>query len=183
MSRLPHFRLIAQNFVPLVAGSNTIAEDRPRSVVSFVPQLFRLLAEKLRALIFAKPSETDNAKSSATINGTYPGQSKLTCTPALNAVRRIQPAKLAASYVPLHAKKAEPYGCSVSAVRVLQRFEAVYALQVAGNPVFYANGILVHNCDAMTLALARVRKGGLLSLRTDNEDNEPVFFRRKGGYY
>ena len=37
--------------------------------------------------------------------------------------------------------------------------------------------------DACTLALARVRKGGLLSLRTDNEDNEPVFFRRKGGYY
>lgn len=37
--------------------------------------------------------------------------------------------------------------------------------------------------DGCTLALARVRKGGLLSLRTDNEDNEPVFFRRKGGYY
>jgi hypothetical protein len=37
--------------------------------------------------------------------------------------------------------------------------------------------------DACTLALARIRKGGLLSLRTDNEDNEPVFFRRKGGYY
>jgi len=36
--------------------------------------------------------------------------------------------------------------------------------------------------DACTLALARVRRGGLLSLRTDNEDNDPVF-RRRGGYY
>lgn len=37
--------------------------------------------------------------------------------------------------------------------------------------------------DAMTLALMRIRKGGLLSLRTDYEDNDPVFYRRKGGYY
>lgn len=37
--------------------------------------------------------------------------------------------------------------------------------------------------DAMTLALARIRKGGLLPLRTDNEDNDPVFFRRRKGYY
>jgi predicted phage terminase large subunit-like protein len=37
--------------------------------------------------------------------------------------------------------------------------------------------------DACTLALARVRRGGLLSLRTDYEDNDPVFFRRRGGYY
>jgi len=37
--------------------------------------------------------------------------------------------------------------------------------------------------DAMTIALARIRRGGLLRLRTDNEDNEPTFFRRKGGYY
>jgi predicted phage terminase large subunit-like protein len=36
--------------------------------------------------------------------------------------------------------------------------------------------------DACTLALARVRRGGLLSLRTDYEDNDPVF-RRRGGYY
>jgi len=37
--------------------------------------------------------------------------------------------------------------------------------------------------DACTLALARIRKGGLLSLRTDNEDNDPVFLRRRKGYY
>jgi predicted phage terminase large subunit-like protein len=37
--------------------------------------------------------------------------------------------------------------------------------------------------DATTLALMRIRKGGLLPLRTDNEDNDPVYFRRRGGYY
>lgn len=37
--------------------------------------------------------------------------------------------------------------------------------------------------DATTLALMRIRKGGLLPLRTDNEDNDPVFYRRRGGYY
>jgi predicted phage terminase large subunit-like protein len=37
--------------------------------------------------------------------------------------------------------------------------------------------------DAMTLALARVRKGGLLRLNTDREDNEPIMRPRRGAYY
>lgn len=37
--------------------------------------------------------------------------------------------------------------------------------------------------DAMTLALARVRKGGLLRLHTDREDNEAFIRARRGAYY
>jgi predicted phage terminase large subunit-like protein len=37
--------------------------------------------------------------------------------------------------------------------------------------------------DAMTLALARVRKGGLLRLNTDREDNEVFVRARRGAYY
>jgi predicted phage terminase large subunit-like protein len=37
--------------------------------------------------------------------------------------------------------------------------------------------------DAMTLALARVRKGGLLRLNTDREDNSPIVRSRRGAYY
>lgn len=37
--------------------------------------------------------------------------------------------------------------------------------------------------DAMTLALARVRKGGLLRLHTDREDNEAFVRARRGAYY
>lgn len=39
-------------------------------------------------------------------------------------------------------------------------------------------------CDAMTLALRRIRTGGLLRLSTDQEDNEPFYrSRRRGAYY
>ena len=37
--------------------------------------------------------------------------------------------------------------------------------------------------DAMTLALMRIRKGGLLRLRTDHEDNEPYYASRRPAYY
>jgi predicted phage terminase large subunit-like protein len=37
--------------------------------------------------------------------------------------------------------------------------------------------------DAMTLALMRIRKGGLLQLRTDKEDNEVFVKARRGAYY
>jgi hypothetical protein len=57
----------------------------------------------------------------------------------------------------------------------------VYNLSVEGAECYFANGVLVHNCDAMTLALMRIRKGGLLRLASDPEDNwEPP--RRRGAY-
>ena len=37
--------------------------------------------------------------------------------------------------------------------------------------------------DAMTLALMRIRKGGLLRLHTDREDNEPFYRARRPAYY
>jgi hypothetical protein len=36
--------------------------------------------------------------------------------------------------------------------------------------------------DSATQALIRFRKGGFLRLQTDEED-DPVFFRRKAAYY
>ena len=37
--------------------------------------------------------------------------------------------------------------------------------------------------DAMTLALMRIRKGGLLNLTTDKQDNEPFYVGRRPSYY
>lgn len=37
--------------------------------------------------------------------------------------------------------------------------------------------------DAMTLALMRIRKGGLLNLSTDKQDNEPFYVGRRPSYY
>lgn len=39
-------------------------------------------------------------------------------------------------------------------VRELKQRGAVYNLTIAGAPEYFANGILVHNCDALRYAIA-----------------------------
>jgi len=58
----------------------------------------------------------------------------------------------------------------------------VYNLTVEKASCYFANGVLVHNCDSMTQALLRFRTGGFLSLQSDDEDREPMY-RRKVAYY
>jgi len=66
------------------------------------------------------------------------------------------------------------------------RKERVYNLRVETNPVYYANGVLVHNShddqvDSTTQALIRFRQGGFITLQSD-EDEEFVP-RRRMAYY
>jgi predicted phage terminase large subunit-like protein len=58
----------------------------------------------------------------------------------------------------------------------------VYNLTVDRASCYFANGVLVHNCDSMTQALLRFRTGGFLNLQSDDEDREPIY-RRKVAYY
>ena len=58
----------------------------------------------------------------------------------------------------------------------------VYNLTVAEAHCFYANGVLVHNCDSMTLALMRFRQGGLITIHSEEDDDED-FIPRKREYY
>ena len=39
---------------------------------------------------------------------------------------------------------------SLLGLRVVSRLQPVYNLRVQGSPEFFANGILVHNCDALS---------------------------------
>lgn len=61
---------------------------------------------------------------------------------------------------------------SVAVVRALQRRPAgsadVYNLQVDGEPEFFANGLLVHNCDALRYLLLNIGTGA--SFLLDDED-------------
>jgi len=61
--------------------------------------------------------------------------------------------------------------------------KSVYNLTVADAHCFYANGVLVHNCDSMTLALMRFRQGGLISIEVDEEDDETDSMPRTREYY
>jgi predicted phage terminase large subunit-like protein len=58
----------------------------------------------------------------------------------------------------------------------------VYDLTVADAHCFYASGMLVHNCDSMTLALLRFRQGGFVSLIGDDVDDGPSTFSVKEYY-
>ena len=60
----------------------------------------------------------------------------------------------------------------------------VYNFEVADVHCYFANGVLVHNCDAMTLGLMRIRKGGLLRLAGDKVDwDENLSLPMKRAYY
>jgi hypothetical protein len=70
---------------------------------------------------------------------------------------------------------------SVETIEPTNEKRKVFNLTVEDAQCFYANGILVHNCCSM--ALARYRRGGFVSLSSDRGD-EPQFFKRKtSGYY
>jgi len=70
---------------------------------------------------------------------------------------------------------------SVETIALTNEKRKVFNLTVEDAQCFYANGILVHNCCSM--ALARYRRGGFVSLSSDRGD-EPQFFKRKtSGYY
>lgn len=60
--------------------------------------------------------------------------------------------------------------------------QPVYNLTIEDAHCFYANSMLTHNCDCVSLALSRFRQGGFISLPTDHEDKDwqP---RRRAAYY
>jgi len=59
----------------------------------------------------------------------------------------------------------------------------VYNLTVADAHSYYANGVLVHNCDSTVMALMRFRQGGFIALPTD-EVYEPEYkLPTTEGYY
>lgn len=61
--------------------------------------------------------------------------------------------------------------------------ETWWASEVVEELLSFPNGEHDDDVDACTLALIRIRKGGLLKLQTDYEDTEPYTRPRKGGYY
>jgi hypothetical protein len=60
--------------------------------------------------------------------------------------------------------------------------ERVYDLKVADAHCFYASGLLVHNCDSMTLALMRFRQGGFITLNGEEDMSEPQHHKKREYY-
>ena len=64
----------------------------------------------------------------------------------------------------------------------------VYDLTVADEHCYFANGILVHNCDALSQALRYLRDAGFLNIdpepdTIDEEDYVDAGMRRKENRY
>lgn len=112
-----------------------------------------------------------------------PQKSTSGCVPS--AEGPLAPRCLANAYVPMRAALNENERPFVVGVKKVERREPVYALKVRGNPVFYANGFLVHNCDCTQMAIARYRTGGFISTPTDYDEDAPGagLTRRQKAYY
>jgi hypothetical protein len=61
--------------------------------------------------------------------------------------------------------------------------QPVYNLTVEGAHCYFANGVLVHNCDSTVMALMRFRSGGFIRLPSDRFDEDDVFIPRRAEYY
>ncbi len=64
----------------------------------------------------------------------------------------------------------------------------VYNLKIAGIPVYYANGLLVHNCDSMTQALSYLSLGelggaGMRNILGDLTDTRQASYEMSGGQF
>lgn len=60
----------------------------------------------------------------------------------------------------------------------------VFNLSVEDAHSYYANGILVHNCDCVQMCLARYRSGGFIRLPSDYQDEDADDFKaRQRAYY
>lgn len=73
--------------------------------------------------------------------------------------------------------------CSVATSTIVSAGkESVYNLSVEGAECYFANGVLVHNCDTTIMALMRFRNGGFIRLPSDRYDDEP-FTPKRAAYY
>jgi len=61
--------------------------------------------------------------------------------------------------------------------------ETRWATEVVDELLAFPNGMHDDCVDTATLALIRIRQGGLLRLNTDYEDNEPTIAPRRAAYY
>ena len=61
--------------------------------------------------------------------------------------------------------------------------QRVFNLSVERAHSYYANGILVHNCDCVQMCLQRYRTGGFIRLPSDYEDDVDDFRARQRSYY
>jgi predicted phage terminase large subunit-like protein len=63
--------------------------------------------------------------------------------------------------------KGSPDTCVVEAVKFTHTMQPVYNLTVEGEGCYYANGILVHNCDTVSMAMRHLRDTGVILRPTE----------------
>ena len=149
---LSRFRLTEPSSAARSVTTDTTAEDRQLLSAECVVRSSRRLVEPSPAQTPVESSTSAAESLSATRPGTSqrPGSRK-TETVLCAGVSSRQP-HLAPAFVPKNVPTSGPCSVSVRSVRWLSKREAVYNLTVEGNPVYYANGVLVHNCDALAWA-------------------------------
>jgi len=108
------------------------------------------------------------------------GESTITPLPALETLRSEQ-----ATHASIAALVSWPQSASKNTALLRARPQpttpvGVYNLSVEDAECYFANDILVHNC---TLALIRIRKGGLIRLNSDVPDTEQITGSRRAAYY
>jgi predicted phage terminase large subunit-like protein len=72
---------------------------------------------------------------------------------------------------------------AVLLVEQKENLKKVYNITVEDSHTYFANGILVHNCDTVSMSMMRFRQGGFISTALDREDEAPDYRRKTSSSY
>jgi predicted phage terminase large subunit-like protein len=86
-----------------------------------------------------------------------------------------------AHQVEITQSKQTKFDRVIGAKEVGQKY--VYNLTVDKSHTYYANKVLVHNCDTVSMALARFRKGGYITTNLDEEESNSWVQAHRKPYY
>jgi predicted phage terminase large subunit-like protein len=83
------------------------------------------------------------------------------------AVRALKLGALKSLCAQRPVSKENPDTCVVEAVKFTHTMQPVYNMTVEGEGCYYANGILVHNCDTVSMAMRHLRDTGVILRPTE----------------
>ena len=169
-----HTRQTAPSSAPTLAVTHSIASGRPSGPVSYALRSSGLLLEPYRALQSAVRSTGVEKKWRDIKNGIRREIKKHMPAFALCAANPSTQNTRGHAYVPKSAALSEAEQPSVVGMRRLPERSAVYAVKVVDTHVFYANGILVHNCDSVANALIFLRRTFHLDSGNDRKFDKDV---------
>ena len=190
-------RSTIKTVIPLIAGLRTLSAYRAIYIGVCLEEYLTAMLWKRISRAFApwRLFGTSQKKAVNGIDRTLSTRLRLPAWLKMPSHQSPAPIAVGAAHLPSEKTRGESFAARIVPSAIARTggvnseppthiMRPVYNLTVEGAHCYYANGVLVHNCDTVSMALMRFRKGGYVGTNLDEPD-EPVYFKskRNQGYY